>query len=135
MKTPYDTALRMRRYEADRLRVEAARLGAELRAHEAALTAHDASLAKEAARSGPFEGYAAYATRMRAERLRLEHQILETRRKLDGIEAGVLAAFRDLKPLEQAAADYEAARRARQARQEQATFDDLAGRQFAYPAA
>ncbi len=135
MKTPYDTALRMRRYEADRLRIEAARLGAELRGIEDQLVAHDASMTQEAALAGPFDSFDAYAGRMRQSRGELETAKLRMQRALDEIDAGLIAAFTDLKPLELAAENYLANRKARQARQEQAMLDDLAGRQIAYPVA
>lgn len=126
MKTPYDAALRAQRYEVDRLRVEAAALCAQLAACDAGIAALDRVVADEATLARPFDGFAAYAARIRHERAQLEGQRLSAQRALDAVELAVIAGWRDLKPLQSAAEGYLAARRQRQAQLETAALDEAA---------
>ena len=123
MKTPYDAATRWKKQILDELRRELAVLMRQQEALEMEIIRIDARFEAELASvaSLPLHNFAGFATRSRAERTRLEADIVELERKASALQAQITEAFQDFKGLDVASGRYrEAVRKERDAKERDA---------------
>jgi hypothetical protein len=127
MKTPFDTALRIRQREIDRV---GAAIGAEtgqlVALENARDTAQAVTAAEVAAAAGdPMMSSFAYVSRMRALRERLEQDRAASAARLDRLRDEAIDAFGSKRAMETAADGYRAIQAQAAASAEQAMVDDV----------
>jgi hypothetical protein len=133
MPSPFESALRVNQRTLDTIRLS---LLAELaREHvvQADLERVDASIAVEASIAASNWQFTAhpYGQRQRADRARLEKDRVGIEARLGGLRDATMEACGQMHAIAEAAADYAASARQRDARSEQALADDFAGTRIA----
>jgi hypothetical protein len=127
MKTPFDTALRIRQREIDRVGMA---IGAETSQLVALEQAKQAALATAAAEvqlaaGDPMMSSFAYVTRMRVLRERLDRDRAASAARLDRLRDEATDVYGSMKAMETAADGFRAAEALAAATAEQATIDDI----------
>lgn len=132
MKTPYDTAMRVRRREMDDMRLSISVQLNQLVSIESSKAAVDETLTRESRLATGDHGLAshAYIERMRAQRAQLARNKADADEQLSQLRARAVAVYGGFKAIETASDTYreDAARSVAQA--EQGLIDDLAAAAF-----
>jgi hypothetical protein len=127
MKTPFDTALRIRQREIDRVGMaigaETSQLVALEQAKQAAIAAAAAEV--QLAADDPMMSSFAYVTRMRVLRERLEQDRAASAARLDRLRDEATDVYGSMKAMESAADGFRAAEALAAATAEQAMIDDI----------
>ncbi len=132
MKTPYDSAVRIREREAGEVRLAISDQNSRLTEVEASRRTIDCALARETelAAADPMLSTFGYLSRMQAERARLDEHRRAIQQRLDRLRDEAAATYGSLHAIQTAAAGYREEQYRAAASAEQAGIDDLSSAAF-----
>ncbi len=132
MKTPYDSAVRIREREAGEVRLAISDQNSRLTEVEASRRTIDSALARERelAAADPMLSAFAYVSRMQVERARLDDHRRAIQQRLDALRDEAAATYGSLQAIQTAATGYREEQGRAAASAEQASIDDLSSAAF-----
>jgi flagellar export protein FliJ len=130
MKTPYDTARRVRKRELDVVRQALSAAEAQLSAFAAMIERTGAALERERAVAAvdPRFDIGPYAAAKRVEVERLRREMVRIESEIDRLRAQLVSKFEALKPLDFASEEYRSTKRREAAKRDMAKLDEAAAR-------